>query len=241
MSNASYKLVKHSLIKGTDKYRAIVKHTETLTQEDLLDDMEWHSSTLTKADMLAFLEDHERTIIRALCKGKCVVTNLVHYKLTIKGDFDSEEDRLDFSRNKITATVSVGPVLRREITNDIPMEKQHSIKPKPRLDIYINTHTNDPNTVLTPTYMGRILGDQLRFEIDDPEEGLFLIRQTDENGLITNPEAIRVDDISHMTTGEIIFRVPDDLLPGEYRVEVRARYGQNDIRAGELDQLLTVL
>jgi hypothetical protein len=241
MSNASYKLVKYSLAEGTGKYRAIVKHTETLTQEDLLDEMEWHSSTLTKADMLAFLEDHERTIIRALRKGKCIVTNLVHYKLTIKGNFDSEEDRLDFNRNEITATVSVGPVLRREITNDIPIEKQRSVKPRPRLDIYINTHKSDPNTVLTPTYMGRILGDQLRFEIDDPEEGLFLIRQTDGNSLIINPEAIRVEDISRLTTGEIIFRVPDDLLPGEYKLEVRARYGQNDIRAGELDELLMVL
>ena len=47
-------LVKSSYkAEGEETYHGMIQHSETLTQEDLLDEMEWHHSTLTKTNMRA--------------------------------------------------------------------------------------------------------------------------------------------------------------------------------------------
>lgn len=43
-----------------------------------------------------------------------------------------------------------------------------------------------------------------------------------------------------MTSGEIIFRVPDHLAANEYKLEVRVRFGQSGIRTEEFGEVLTV-
>lgn len=206
-----------------------------------MDEMEWHSSTLTKTDMLAVMESHERAIIRALLKGKRVVTNLIHYQLSVKGVFTDLDDPLEEKRHTIGPSVSAGPVLKREINNNtVAVERLASTKPKPRLDNYTNLHNSDPNTVLTPTYMARLRGDKLGFDMGDPEQGLFLVPQANGSGALTDPSAIRVEDVARLTNREIIFRVPDTLPAGLYRLEVRRRFGQNSLRTGMLDEPLTV-
>jgi hypothetical protein len=50
-----------------------------------------------------------------------------------------------------------------------------------------------------------------------------------------------VDHYSRVTRSEIIFRVPDDLSPGDYKLEVRALFGKADVRTGTYKQILQVL
>jgi hypothetical protein len=102
------------------------------------------------------------------------------------------------------------------------------------VDRYTNLHNSDPNTVLSPTHMGRLKGDKLRFDPADPEQGLFLVPQA--NG----SDPIRVEDLARLTDREIIFRVPDAVPAGEYKIEVRRRFGQTRLASGMLEDLLTV-
>lgn len=239
---AKLKLVKnHYMAEGEATYHAAIEHSETLTQQDILDEMEWHSTTLTRTDMLAFLESQERAIIRALLKGKKVVTNLVHYQLSVKGTFVDEDDTLDDERHAVGASVSLGPVLRREINNNsVLLEKEHATKPQPRLDRHTNLHNGDSNDVLSPTYMARVQGDKLSFDPADPEQGLFLVPHANGNGPVADPTPIRVEDLARLTNREIIYRVPDNLVAGHYKVEVRRRFGQTRLGTGTLAEILTV-
>jgi hypothetical protein len=50
-----------------------------------------------------------------------------------------------------------------------------------------------------------------------------------------------VEDYSRITKGEITFRVPDDLPPGDYKLEVRALFGKQDVRTGTYKHTLQVL
>jgi hypothetical protein len=43
-----------------------------------------------------------------------------------------------------------------------------------------------------------------------------------------------------LTGREIIFRVPDNLPAGEYKIEVRRRFGQTCLSSGTLEDLLRV-
>ena len=237
---AYYKLIKNSFAQDVESYRAIVDHVETLGEDDILDEMEWRSSSLTRADMVAFAEDFERTILRTLLKGKRVATNLVIYKLSVKGNFNDSEDQFDPSRHRLAALVSPGPALRRENFKAVQVEKQRNVKRQPSIDIYTNMHNGEDNTTLSPTHTARILGAQLRFDPTDDKQGLFLVPQANGTGLLTDPTPIRVEEISRMTSGEIIFRVPDNLPAGDYKLEVRARYGKSNVRTGAYEELLTV-
>jgi hypothetical protein len=237
---ANYKLSKNNFNNEEDTYRALVKHVETLSQEDILDEMEWRSSSLTKADMLAFIEDHDRAILRALLKGKRVTTELVEYKLSVKGNFIDDEDQFDPARHKIVPKVLPGPALRREVSKVVQIEKQRPVKRQPSVDKFINMYNGQANTTLSPTHTARIVGSQLRFDPADPEQGLFLVPQTNGSGLLSDPTPIQVEEISRMTSGEIIFRVPDNLASGGYKLEVRARFGQSNIRTGAYEEVLTV-
>jgi hypothetical protein len=238
---AKIKFVPHSLNEEEETYHAVIEHTETLTRDDIFNEMEWHGSTLTKTDMLACFESHDRAIVRALLLGKGVVTDMVHYKLTAKGVFNEDGEPVNGSEGPIIcASVSLGPLLRNEVNNNtVKVERKPASKPRPQLDHYINLHNGDPNTILSPTHMARLKGDKLRFDPEDPEQGLFLVPQVNGSPLAdTTP--IRVEDIARLTDKEIIFRVPDAVPAGTYKIEVRRRFGQTRLASGMLEDLLTV-
>ncbi|MCB9079488.1 MAG: DUF4469 domain-containing protein [Anaerolineaceae bacterium] len=241
--NAQLHVVKSNYkAEGEETYHAKIKHSDTLTQEDLLEEMAWHHSTLTKTDMRAFLESQEKTIIRALLQGKRVVTNLVHYKLSAKGIFTDENDQFDEDRHTLSASVSLGPGLRQAINNKtVTLKRGQSVQPVPRLDSYTNLHNSDPNTVLTPTYNARLDGDKLRFDPADPEQGVFLIPMADETGLLADRTPIRVTDYVQTDSNRtVIFRVPDGLAAGAYKLELRRRFGKTRLATATLQNALVV-
>jgi hypothetical protein len=49
-----------------------------------------------------------------------------------------------------------------------------------------------------------------------------------------------VEEIALLVERELIFRVPDDLPAGTYKIEVRRRFGKTRLSSGSLEDLLTV-
>ena len=102
-------------------------------------------------------------------------------------------------------------------------------------------HRNgSPDTELAPGHNARILGNRLRFDLADPEQGLFIV-PVDAAGLLNPGEAVKVEEFTRVTPKEITFRVPDTLSPGLYKLEVRAKYGKSGLRTDELEDVLTVI
>lgn len=50
----------------------------------------------------------------------------------------------------------------------------------------------------------------------------------------------RLEDLSLATSTKIIFRTPDDLTPGSYKVELRAIFGKDKMRIGVFGTILQV-
>ena len=102
-------------------------------------------------------------------------------------------------------------------------------------------HRNgSPDTELAPGHNARILGNRLRFDLADPEQGLLIV-PVDAVGLLNPGEAVKVEEFTRVTPKEITFRTPDTLSPGLYKLEVRAKYGKSGLRTGELEDVLTVI
>ncbi|MCB0175299.1 MAG: DUF4469 domain-containing protein, partial [Anaerolineae bacterium] len=78
----------------------------------------------------------------------------------------------------------------------------------------------------------KLRGHNLQFDEADPQQGIFLVAE--------DQTRTRVEVVLHNTARELIFLVPNTLASGSYTLEVRARYGNDNIRAGVLESTLNV-
>ena len=69
---------------------------------------------------------------------------------------------------------------------------------------------------LTGGGTARLRGSQLKVDMADPQQGLFLVA--------TNGTATRIAALHDNLPAELLFTVPSGLAPGAYRPEVRTRY-----------------
>jgi hypothetical protein len=186
---------------------------------------------MTRADTIAVLENHKAAIKRKLLQGFRVMTSTAQYGLVIKGNFANQADTFDPSRHRVEAQINLSPELRRAIMNKVSVEKQLAIAPQPQPVQCLNlSNGHTPNT-LTPGGMGKVVGQELRYDPTDPEQGLFL--------LAADGSAQRMPTDGVILPGSIIFMIPADLALGEYELEVRARF-EAKLRAGQLPDILTV-
>jgi hypothetical protein len=88
--------------------------------------------------------------------------------------------------------------------------------------------------------MAQVTGHRLKFDSDDPEQGIFLIPARKGDYLTSTGQATRLDDVARNTGRELIFLVPSALPVGLYHLEVRALFGRHSLRAGRLEAELIV-
>ena len=237
VSNIKYKTYPNDFLEGEELYRASIVSDNTITLEELFETMSFHHSTLTVADMHAFYTVFKQGILRSLLEGKRIQTDLMTFKLSMRGVFNGPEDYYDPKRHELVILIRPDSDFQDLVRVRANFEKQRAIKPQPELHKYINLRKGVSNSVLSPSYNGRLEGYNLSFNEDDPPQGLFLIAA---NGHTNASTEIRLEDLSLATSTKIIFRTPDDLTPGPYKVEMRAIFGKDKMRIGVLGTILQV-
>jgi len=225
-----------------DQYRAFVVVDRVLELTDVIDLMEFRSSSISKADIMAVIEDFHYTIRRLLADGHKINTGLIVIELTIKGNFDGRDASFDTrSGHKVRVKIRLVKAVEDEVKQKVRLKKKPSTEPAPLIDFYRDLANNEgSNTTLTPTHMARLKGYKLKFDPSDDRLGVFLVPQA-IGGILNDPNPVRVEHYSRTTNTEIIFRVPDDLPTSDYKLEVRALFGKEDIRTGTYKHTLVVL
>ena len=233
-----YKLIPNTFTKDNKSYRAAVEAYKSLTLEDIIQEMEFRHSSLTTADMVALFEDFSRTIIKRIIEGDRINTDLFQLSLSIKGTFTDQDDQFDASRHKVRVCINASRAFQDTVAQSVRVEKQPGALPLPKLEWFFNLEGSAPNSELSPTHMARIKGERLAFDQNDPQQGVFIVPVN--SGSPSSNGAIRVEHVSVATRGQLIFRVPDNLPPGFYRLEVRAVFGARDLRTGVFKDRLEV-
>ncbi len=235
-----YSLHKNRLPNGGNTYRARVQYVRVVNLEGVLDRMVLQHSTLTRADMLAVLEEFLVAVLQLLLDGVRVVTPLGEFGLTIKGTFDSVQDKFQPGRHQIELVLKPGKRLEREFKRQARAMRVAGKVPYPTPWVYTNLADPAAADRLLPGQMARLTGANLKFNPADERQGLFLIPLT--AGLDSPPAgpAVRVNGVGYNTSRKLLFLVPLDLPPGPYCLEVRAIFGNNQLRAGKLPEVLHV-
>jgi hypothetical protein len=226
-----YVLFENNITPDPDDYTAAVRSRGTAELEAVIERMMRQGSTVTRADIVSVLEDFTQAVERMLLEGLKVNTPLANFGASIKGIFEGQEDSYDPDRHQVTPTVAPGKHLRAVFRAEARPVKQEAVKPKPNPLAYVDMNSEARDSVLTPGGLGQIIGHRLKFEADDPAQGVFFIA--------AEGAAARAEVVGRNKPAELMFLVP--MLPaGAYTVEVRARFGSDDLRVGALDVPLSV-
>lgn len=205
----------------------------SLTEDDILQRMLKRGTGISQEDMQATLDLFTKEISDSLTDGWNINTRIANFKPGIKGVFISATDPFDRSRHHFRASLSEGVTLKKKMRNAKGERISNSL-PLPAMIQFMDYASRTTDSILTPGNIGELVGEELKFNSKNPAEGIFFINETENT-------VTKVDTISILTEGKLMFQVPANLTIGEYRLEVRRAYtNQNTIRTGTLTDSLSI-
>jgi DNA-binding domain/Domain of unknown function (DUF4469) with IG-like fold len=202
-----------------------VHDLESITKEMLK-----RGSTVTEADILAVLKVFFEVVSDEVAEGNNVNLPLVNIKPTISGVFSSSTDSFDASRHITKASITGGILLNKKM-NNAKVEKTTQATAAPALIAFTDVNSQSTNSILTSGGIGQIIGEELKFNLDNAAEGIYFVA--------ADGTATKVTVVASRTEGKLVFSIPT-LAVGTYTLQVRKGYGSATIavRTGSLQDAL---
>ena len=226
-----YALLDNRLTPDPDDRYAQVRPARSVGLDEVAERIAGSGSTLTRVDVESVLSSLQDAIVGLLAEGANVNLPFANFGVRIQGSFADDEDRFDAARHTVLPRVSPGANLRQALRAGVSVEKVATERPAPALLHYVDVNTSERDGALTPGGFGRVTGSRLAFAAAAADQGVFFV-DTDDGA------ETRVEVVGQNTPAQLQFLVPE-LAAGDYRVEVRAAFG-DEVRSGRLDAVLTV-
>ena len=174
-----------------------------------------------------------------LCDGFSVNTGWFTASATVKGVFNSPNEKFNPAKHTILFDFQQGSLLRKELQG---VEVQILGIADTSLSVaqVIDVKTGSVNDLITPNRNLRISGSKLKIVGDNSDNGIYFINN------VTN-ERLKVDDTDIVTNNpsELIIVIPP-LTIGEYKLEVVTQYSSSNAalkepRSAVFEKPLTVV
>lgn len=121
----------------------------------------------------------------------------------------------------------------KPVTANIVLKKVKSSLPE--IKTYFDGVSQETNNIITPGGSAIVKGENLQFDPEDPEQGVFFCD-------VHHPKrAIRALDFMRNSYNEVIFKIPQ-LESGQYILRLKTSNSDQSIKcSGALKQVLTVV
>ena len=172
-----------------------------------------------------------------MCDGFSVNTGWFTASASIRGVFDSPNEKFNPAKHTVVFDFHQGAQLRKELEN-VTVEIMGVADSSASIAQVIDVKTGSVNDLLTPNRNLRISGSRMKIAGDNPANGIYFVN-------ISTGESTRVDpsDVAINKPSELMIIIPE-LAAGEYQLEVVTQYGISVIlkkpRACMFDKVLTV-
>lgn len=227
-----YTLAKNQLAKNKPNYVANVSCMAYKNYDDLLDVIVAEGSGINRPQVIAVMERLIQSIHRLLEEGYTVNTPLFKVRPTIKGVFETEDDYFDPKKQRISYTMTAGKRMKPETANIVLKKIKSSL---PVIKTFYDSESRETNNIITPGGGALVKGENLRFDLDDPEQGIFFCDVHDPK------KAIRALGFIGNSCNEIVFLIPL-LQAGDYILRIINCNNDKSIKLnGILKQILTVV
>ncbi|MBR8537737.1 DUF4469 domain-containing protein [Carboxylicivirga sediminis] len=225
-----YGLRPNTLSTKGGNYIAVVGGNETYTTERIVEMMIQKGSTVTKAEALAVIEEYHSAVEQLVSEGAIVHTDLFTVSSGIAGNFDNITDSFDSQKHQVKLHFKAGERLIKA-RQRIRLKKKILNHRAPFLKQFTDLSTNATDASFTPGQPARIKGTLLKFDAQDPAQGIYLIAE--------DRSETKVEILILNKPSELMFIMPDELRKGNYKLEVRAIvHRAKTIRTGSLQRPL---
>jgi hypothetical protein len=232
MKNIKYYLLDNPITPDPNDRRAQVIDYEVVTEEELLAYIAREGSGITLPEAKANYEGTIGAIDYFLQRGCGFNTEFIKIRPVMLGVYRDDDDKFDPKRHEIKYRVALGKRYNR-VTDNVKVEK---VTPTNNLPLPANVEDLNSGTVnetLTPGGVATLTGLRLKFNQNDPQQGIFLIDSAKNE--------YRVEKILNLTGAKIIFQTPAALHSDEYTLEVRILLkGNKNLKKGVLTERLSV-
>lgn len=227
-----YGLTPNTLSTKGGNYIAVASGNDTYTTERIVEIMIQKGSTVTRAEALAVIEEYHSAVEQLVSEGAIVHTDLFTISSGIAGNFDHETDGFDPRKHRVKLHFKAGERLLKA-RQRIRLQKKILNRRVPFLRQFTDLSTNVTDDSFTPGQAARIKGTLLKFDAQDPAQGIYLIAE--------DRSETKVVTLILNNPSELMFIMPDALRKGSYQLEVRAMvYRTKIIRTGCLHCSLVV-
>ncbi len=227
-----YALVQNETMVGKNGLVARVYSAGTIDEEECVRRVSAAGTTVSVSDTMAVIANLNQLVERALSDGFNINIGLGTLSIQIKGTFRDYGDRFDASRHQIVIRFRPAKWLVKAIQNRIRTQKIEPHELRPNLISFRDVVTGQRNSVLTPGGIGHIYGNRLKFDRNDPNQGIYLLGE--------NRGVLRVRVVDDNLPRKLVFLIPA-LPAGAYRLAVRATCcGGESVETGFLSGLLVV-
>lgn len=205
----------------------------THSRDDLIDAITGPGSILKPTETDAVIDNYWSTIIDYIRRGEAYSDDYISTRFGISGVFQDDEDQFDEARHKVV--VSVLPKDRvTEVAAEISLRKVDGRRIVPEVQTVYDWGSATNDDTITPGDVLEITGTHLKIHNNISDEGVYFVNQSSD----TEAEATQIRTNEPKT---LTLRIPDSLVAGTYRIEVRntPRNG-NQLRTGIFAPELTV-
>jgi hypothetical protein len=227
-----YYLVANLISSDSNDRRAQVVDYEVITETEIFEYMTREGSSITMAEAKANYEALTGAFDYFLNQGYGFNTEFIKIRPVILGVYQDDNDKFDPTRHAIKYKASLGKRYARAAEN-VKVEKIAQPSNTPLPTNVEDLASGTVNDILTPEGVATLTGLRLKFNQDDPQQGIFLIDSAKNE--------YRVEKILNLTNTKVIFQTPASLNADEYTLEVRILLkGNKNIKKGALTDKLSV-
>ncbi|MDE5422127.1 DUF4469 domain-containing protein [Ancylomarina sp. DW003] len=221
-----YGLILNHLTDDPDDYMGLVTDNDTITTEQIVEQMVGKGSTVTKAEALSVIEEFNYAVVDAVANGNNVNTELFKVYPSLSGVFVNDQDTFDKNRHSIRLNLNAGKRLAEAIAN-IELRKVELSLPQPVIQRFTDLKTKTINESFSPGQIASVKGALLKFDEEDDKQGIFFIA--------ADSSETRVSNVVKNKPSELLFFVPESLTTGTFQIEVRTIFKNNkSMRTGRL-------
>ena len=207
-------IINQSNVRKDGAYFGRILTSKTLELDDISRLIAERGSTLTETDVYAVLRAESEVIADSLLSGFRVSLPHVRYWPGIEGPFESKNDIFRRGRNKIVARSGPGKRVRELIARKAKTIRVRN-KRVVEVDSFQDAFSETENRFVTIGEIGRITGDDMKFDKKDPEQGVFFVDPTGQ--------ALRAPSYAIVLPKEIVCSVPNLTAGLAYELQLRTR------------------
>lgn len=223
-----FSLVNNPLTPDPRNCRAQVVSSGPVTLSEAIDLAVKRGRRISRTDFLLVSGVLFEVLTDLVAEGHTVITPLSRVRPSIKGAFDGEEAAFDAKKHDLGASHTSGALLLEKLAK-AKVEKVRARSTLPHLSTYTDRESQTVNTEISPGGMAILAGERLKFDTNDPEQGVFFV---DAGGTET-----RASGFMDGTAKHVIFCVPSGLPGGEYKLILRTRFYSRKMRSGQMGGL----